>query len=264
VKPTVGLWIWNEADERPPSPPLEAWRAAGVSRVYLKCGDGSSVWGQFAGEIAMLHGLGFEVYGWQYVYGSGHGDESGPGIKALQDGADGLVLDVEGEWEASPAPASEARTLVGKLRAASSRPILMTSFGQPNYHARLAWPTWSQLVDGFLPEVFPEEWNSTIAGSLDLMYRSHQNVGVTKPLYPVAYLYPADNPVVKPEDVTEFLGQAEAGGYEHVSFWRDGIMDQACVDAIAAYLGTGGWGETVEDRLLRIEAFLGETFKSWS
>lgn len=259
------LWVWNEKDEQPPSPSLAAWRAAGIDTIYLKCGDGTYVWDQFARELPALHALGFKVWAWQYVYGAGN--ETGPAIAAMDAGADGFIIDAEGEWERSASVSPSA--YVAAIRAVSNKPIYLSSFGQPHLHGGMRWSIWDTIIDGYIPQVFPDAWGLTIADAITRMYQSHSGLSLIQPIYPAAYLYPQANPVVNGADVAEFLGQAQAGGYERVSFWRDGIMGQDCVDALSAFLAlppappTPAPGAALEERVARIESYLGATFKGW-
>ena len=68
--------------------------------MLIKSGDGTTYWSQFSPRVVSgLHARGLNVCAWQFIYGRKPGKEAGVGAAAVANGADCLVLDVEGQYE---------------------------------------------------------------------------------------------------------------------------------------------------------------------
>ena len=66
------MWIWEVPYSSGGNVDAitSAARQYGVSTVYVKSSDGTSMWSQFSPSfVQALHGAGIHVCAWQYVYG---------------------------------------------------------------------------------------------------------------------------------------------------------------------------------------------------
>jgi hypothetical protein len=259
---TVGIWVWEAGQIGTPT--LADWAAAGVARVYVKAGDGVTPWtAQLAALLPQIKALGMETYGWSYV--RGEAGEEGPAIAALKAGVDGWVIDAEREVEDGGNAWTPAQYCAA-LRAVADKPILMSSFGQPKAHPKMGWSAWGAAVDGFCPQIFPflAGWPGSNADTITLMYQQYSSY-TNKPLYPVGELWRDEvMPVVVGNDVFDFLANCQAGGYDHASLFRAGIMGQDVADAVRTFAGPVAPVASLEQRVANIEAFLGSTFKGWT
>ncbi len=131
-----GMWIWYVDHSDGGSLPSIVTRARryGVGTLYIKAGDGGSVWSQFTEYLVdSLHKYGLDVCAWQFVYGDNPVAEAKVGAAAVQRGADCLVIDAEGQYEGKYASADRY------IRALRSRigldfPLSLAGFPYVDYH----------------------------------------------------------------------------------------------------------------------------------
>ena len=85
-----------------------------------------------------LHARGLDVCAWQFIYGDKPGKEAKVGAAAVANGADCLVLDVEGQYEGKYPQASyfmsSLRSLIGP-----DYPLGLASFPYVDYHPALPY-----------------------------------------------------------------------------------------------------------------------------
>lgn len=253
---SVGVFVWNMADTSIDE--LTQLAASGVTRIYLKCGDGNTYWSQFSYSFAALKKIFKEVYAWQYIYGSG--DESLPAQRAANFAPDGFVIDAEGEFESQSAirPAAYIASIKRYLKC----PILLSSFAYAKQHAGIRFSEWDALVDGYLPQLFPlyPGWPN-IPDSITLAYNEYTGL-TTKPIYPLGELFLSTGPQQTTcNDLTAFIQNAGAGGYEHCALWRAGLLpDSQC---FANILKPTPPSPTLEERVANLEAWA-SSFKALS
>src|SRR5262249_53295089 len=115
-----GMWIWylSRSSHGKLGAIAKKAHAHGIGTVLIKSGDGTTYWNQFSPSVvAGLHARGLNVCAWQFLYGSKPGKEARVGAAAVANGADCLVLDVEGQYEGKYAQASyfisSLRSLLG-------------------------------------------------------------------------------------------------------------------------------------------------------
>ena len=130
------MWIWylSRSDGGSPSAIIARARAAGVLTLIIKSSDGGHYWSQFSpGLVDELRAGGLHVCAWQYVYGSEPEAEARAGARAVDAGAQCLIIDAEAEYEGRYAAAasylSELRSLVGR-----SYPVGLATFPYVDYH----------------------------------------------------------------------------------------------------------------------------------
>jgi hypothetical protein len=131
-----GMWIWNVDRSDGGSVPriLARARAAGIGTLYVKAGDGGSVWSQFnKSRVGALHEGGLDVCAWQFVYGDSPVAEAKVGATAVRRGADCLVIDAEGQYEGKYAAADRyIRAL--RARIGAGFPLSLAGFPYVDYH----------------------------------------------------------------------------------------------------------------------------------
>ena len=118
-----GMWIWYVSHSEGGSLPAIIARAKrhGIGTVYIKSGDGATVWSQFNKSlVGELHRGGLDVCAWQFVYGDHPAAEAKVGATAVARGADCLVIDAEGDYEGKYAAADP---YIRQLRASDRRQL---------------------------------------------------------------------------------------------------------------------------------------------
>jgi hypothetical protein len=131
-----GMWIWYLERSNGGSVPAIVAQAkrAGIGTVYIKAGDGASVWSQFnRGLVRALHRGGLDVCAWQFVYGDSPVAEARVAAAAVEKGADCFVIDAEGDYEGKYAAADlYIRTLRGAI--GETFPLSLAAFPYVDYH----------------------------------------------------------------------------------------------------------------------------------
>src|SRR4051794_38935300 len=97
-----GMWIWylDKSEGGDLDAITAKANAAGVKTVFIKSGDGATYWSQFSPlVVGGLKQRGLNVCAWQFVYGKVPTDEADAGAKAVQSGAQCLVIDAETDYE---------------------------------------------------------------------------------------------------------------------------------------------------------------------
>lgn len=131
-----GMWIWYVSHSESGSIPAIVARAKSndIGTVYVKSGDGGTVWSQFTKAlVTALHQGGLDVCAWQFVYGDHPAAEARVGAISVQRGADCLVIDAEGEYEGKYAAADRyMRTL--RADVGETFPVSLAGFPYVDYH----------------------------------------------------------------------------------------------------------------------------------
>ncbi|HEX3359996.1 MAG TPA: hypothetical protein VHS74_03290, partial [Solirubrobacterales bacterium] len=131
-----GMWIWYVDQSQGgylPAIVATAHRHH-IGTVYIKSGDGTTYWEQFSGPlVAELHRAGLKVCAWQFVYGNKPAAEARIGARAVEAGADCLVIDAEAQYEGKYAAAD---LYISRLRAAigAGFPLSLAGFPYVDYH----------------------------------------------------------------------------------------------------------------------------------
>jgi hypothetical protein len=212
-----GMWIWVLA--RSEGGDLGAIvnraRAYGVTTVFLKSSDGTNFWSQFSPQnVATLKNAGLHVCAWQYVYGSNPQGEATLGVRAVQNGAECLVIDAEGEYEGKY---SQAQTYVSALRAGigASYPLALGSFPYNDFHP--SFPYSVLLGPGGAQFDLPQMYWKAIGTSVDAVYAHTWPVNrpYQRAIFPLGQLY--QDPA--PAEIARFRTLAGAYGASGVSWW---------------------------------------------
>jgi hypothetical protein len=212
-----GMWIWYVSRSSGGSPSAIAARAAasGVETVFVKSSDGTNYWSQFnAAYVEALKAYGLRVCAWQYVYGRRPVTEARAGRRAIESGADCLVIDAEIEYEGRYAAAS---TYMSKLRAyaGDDYPIGLAGWPYVDYHP--AYPLSVFLGPGGAQFNVPQMYWKAIGVSVDEVFAHTYlyNSLYGRTIAPLGQTYGAP----KSPDLRRFRELASAYGAPGVSWW---------------------------------------------
>jgi hypothetical protein len=194
-----GMWIWYVEHSNGGSIPaiVAQAKAAGIGTVYVKAGDGGSVWSQFSTALVKaLHRGGLDVCAWQFVYGDNPVAEARVGAAAVEKGADCLVIDAESQYEGKYAAADlyirTLRPLIGE-----AFPLSLAGFPYVDYHPAFPYSvffgpggaTYNQ------PQMYWKAIQTSVRGVYEHTYLYNRLWG--HPIYPVGQTYesPGNGPL---------------------------------------------------------------------
>ncbi len=212
-----GMWIWylSRSSHGKLGAIARKAHSHGIETVLIKSGDATTYWRQFSPSMVNgLHARGLKVCAWQFIYGRKPGKEARVGAAAVANGADCLVMDVEGQYEGRYVQAS---TYIGMLRSLIGQnfPLALASFPYVDYHPALPFSVF--LGPGGAQYNLPQLYWKTIGTTVDTGYihtwvwnRIYQ-----RPILPLGQVYL--NP--KPKQIRRFRALALSHGYEGVSWW---------------------------------------------
>jgi hypothetical protein len=211
-----GMWIWyiDKSDGGDLDAIAARANAAGVKTIYIKSGDGATYWSQFSPLIVGgLKQRGLNVCAWQFVYGKVPSDEADIGARAVQSGAQCLVIDAESDYEGKYA---EAKTYMTRLRSQLQPgfPVGLTSFPYVDYHPGLPYSVFfANGADFNLPQVYWKDIGTSPDTAMQHTYVHNRIYG--KPIFPLGQSY-SDPP---PEEMTRFRQLAAVYGSSGLSWW---------------------------------------------
>jgi hypothetical protein len=155
-----GLWIWYlDYVGMTAAQAAAKAQSLGVGYVLIKSGQDTSFWPQRfnASIVKEFTSRGLRVLAWPYVTPSGGAGAIDAAVQAANvPGCDGLVLDVEIEWEQNGDHTADAQALCQGIRAkAPGVWLAYTSFGWIGQHPGLPWTTFdSHCGDAYFPQVY--------------------------------------------------------------------------------------------------------------
>jgi hypothetical protein len=234
----AGMWIWVLA--RTEGGNLNAIaaraRANGVSTVFLKSSDAASSWAQFSPQnVATLRSAGLHVCAWQYVYGNNPQGEAAAGVRAVQSGAECLVIDAEAEYEGKY---RQAQAYVQALRTGigASYPLALAGFPYVDFHRSFPFSVF--LGPGAAQFNLPQMYWKAIGTTVDNAYAHTWPVNrvYQRPIFPLGQLY--QDPA--PAEIARFRTLAAAYGASGVSWWDWQEATPRGWEAIAAPLAALG------------------------
>jgi peptidoglycan hydrolase-like protein with peptidoglycan-binding domain len=213
-----GMWIWyvSKSDGGDLAAIAAQAHAAQVSTLFVKSSDGSSnYWSQFSPTlVATLHAAGLHVCAWQYVYGTNPAGEAALGARAVEAGADCLVIDAESEYEGRY---GAAQTYIAYLRAkiGPSYPLGLASFPYVYYHTSLPYSVFLGPEGAQFDA--PQMYWKTIGNSVDTVYA---NTYISNRIYGRA-IFPLGQTYESPSSAEElrFRAQAPLYGAGGISWW---------------------------------------------
>src|SRR3954452_8055067 len=211
-----GMWIWyvDKSDGGDLDAIAARANAAGVKTVFIKSSDGATYWSQFSPLIvAGLKQRGLNVCAWQFVYGKVPTDEADAGARAVQSGAQCLVIDAESDYEGRYAA---AKTYMIRLRSQipPSFPVALTSFPYVDYHPGLPYSVFfANGADFNLPQAYWKDIGTSVDTAMEHTYVHNKIYG--KPIFPLGQSY-SDPP---PDQMTRFRQLAALYGSSGHSWW---------------------------------------------
>jgi len=188
-----GMWIWYlERSNGGSIPAIVAQaKAAGIGTVYVKAGDGGTVWEQFSrGLVAALHHRGIDVCAWQFVYGDSPVAEARVGAAAVAKGADCLVIDAEGDYEGKYAAADlYIRTLRGAI--GDTFPLSLAGFPYVDYHPSFPYSVFFGPGGATFnqPQMYWKTIGTSVRAVFEHTYLYNRIWG--HPIYPIGQTYEA-------------------------------------------------------------------------
>ena len=167
---TRGMWIWELAhsDGGNLSSLIADARRYGINTLFIKSGDGTSIWSQFnASLVSTLRAHGLRVCAWQYAYGNHPITEAYVGATAVKDGANCLVIDAESEYEGKYVSAQAYMTRLRKLIGANY-PVSLAGFPYVDFHPGFPYSVF--LGPGGAQYNTPQMYWADIGTTVDAVY----------------------------------------------------------------------------------------------
>jgi Putative peptidoglycan binding domain len=212
-----GMWIWylSHSSHGRLGAIAKKARGHGINTVFIKSGDGTSYWSQFSPSVVSgLHARGLNVCAWQFIYGRKPGKEARVGAAAVANGADCLVLDVEGQYEGKY---SQASYYMSSLRSqiGADYPVGLASFPYVDYHPALPYSVF--LGPGGAQYNVPQLYWKDIGTTVDQGYIHTWvwNRIYGRPIAPLGQVY--NKP--KAGQIRRFRALAMSHGFDGVSWW---------------------------------------------
>jgi hypothetical protein len=212
-----GMWIWyvSKSEGGDIAAIGARARATGLSTVYVKSGDGASLWSQFTAQlVADLHAQGLKVCGWQYVYGKDPIGEAQVAAAAATDGADCFVIDAETEYEGRYAAAQRYMNAL-RQRVGEAFPVGLASYPYVDYHPTEPYSVF--LGPGGAQANLPQVYWKTIGGGVGTVSAHtwiHNRI-YNVPVAPLGQSY--NSPTAA--DITRFRQIWAGYGAGGVSWW---------------------------------------------
>ncbi|HEX5308808.1 MAG TPA: peptidoglycan-binding domain-containing protein [Solirubrobacteraceae bacterium] len=213
-----GMWIWyvSQSDRGNLASIVAQAKAAQIGTLFVKSSDGSSnYWSQFSPAlVATLHAYGLRVCAWQYVYGTNPAGEATLGAKAVEAGADCLVIDAEAEYEGKY---GAAQTYIADLRAkiGPSYPLGLASFPYVYYHTSFPYSVF--LGPNGAQFNAPQMYWKAIGNSVDTTYANTyvSNRVYGRAIFPLGQTYESPSSA----DLLRFREEAPLYGAPGISWW---------------------------------------------
>jgi hypothetical protein len=211
----------------------------GMRWITVKCGDSGNIWSQFNTDlITRAHAAGLKIFGWAYVYGNNIQGEINVALNVLNLGADGFIIDAEGEYERLANNAAAAAQYCQGIRAVYPNTFLAHApFPIISLHSGFPYVTFGKYCDAVMPQAYWADiggtnYMVTMVTRMNNEWRTWQNnlagadTNAIKPLAPIGQGYNSVNGTVTGAAITTFINAlktntppATAGGYNGLSFW---------------------------------------------
>ncbi|HVW46197.1 MAG TPA: peptidoglycan-binding protein [Solirubrobacterales bacterium] len=188
-----GMWIWYVDQSQGGYLPaiIATAHRHHIGTVYVKSGDGTTYWEQFGAPlVAELHRAGLKVCAWQFVYGKRPAAEARVGARAVEAGADCLVIDAEARYEGRYAAAD---VYIARLREAigAGFPLSLAGFPYVDYHP--AFPYSVFLGPGGAtvnqPQMYWKDIGTSVHAVFAHTYLYNRLWG--RPIFPIGQTYEA-------------------------------------------------------------------------
>jgi peptidoglycan hydrolase-like protein with peptidoglycan-binding domain len=212
------MWIWvlDRTEGGDPARIAARARAAGVETVFVKSGDGASLWRQFTRPlVTALKAQGLRVCAWQFIYGRRPAAEARVGAASVARGADCLIADAETSYEGRYASAATYLRVL-RARIGAAFPLAMTSFPYVDLHPSFPYSVF--LGPGGAQVNMPQVYWKDIGDRVDrsLARTVQLNRVYARPIHPVGQLYQAPSTT----EVLQFGRLAAAYAVPGLSWWE--------------------------------------------
>jgi peptidoglycan hydrolase-like protein with peptidoglycan-binding domain len=214
---TRGMWIWVLASSNYGNPASIITQAKryGVSTVFVKAGDGTTVWPQFSQTlVSTLNAAHLHVCAWQFVYGQHPVLEAEVGAQAVANGANCLVIDAESAYQGKYV---QAQTYMQKLRqlVGANYPIALAGFPYVDYHPGFPYSVF--LGPGGAQYNTPQMYWKDIGTTVDDVYAHTYafNDIYQRPIEPLGQVF--DSPSA--EQIHRFRSMSRSYRSPGVSWW---------------------------------------------
>ncbi|HET9719539.1 MAG TPA: peptidoglycan-binding domain-containing protein [Solirubrobacteraceae bacterium] len=212
-----GMWIWmlSSSDGGNLNSIIAQAHAYGVGTLFIKSGDGTSMWSQFnAATVAALHRAHLRVCAWQYVYGTHPVFEADVGAQAVRDGADCLVIDAEVEYQGKYV---QAQTYIRTLRKQIGYrfPVALAGFPWIDYHPSFPYSVFlgPHAAQVNVPQMYWRDIGTTVDNVYAHTYE--WNELYQRPIAPLGQLY--NNPPLR--QILRFRSISRYYRAPNVSWW---------------------------------------------
>jgi hypothetical protein len=212
-----GMWIWmlSSTEGGRLGSIIRAARSQGISTLFIKSGDGTSMWSQFnRTTVADLHRARLRVCAWQYVYGTHPYYEAEVAARAVRDGANCLVIDAEVEYQGKYV---QAQTYIRTLRKLIGYrfPVALAGFPWVDYHPSFPYSVFlgPHAAQVNVPQMYWRDIGTTVVNVYAHTYE--WNELYQRPIAPLGQLY--DNPPM--QEIHRFRAISRYYHAPGVSWW---------------------------------------------
>lgn len=191
IPPSKGLWIWHwDYIGKTAQEAAQVAFDLGVSYVLIKSGQDASQWSDRynATTVGEFTKRGIRVLAWPYITTNDIPGSIDAAVEAaLVPGTDGLVLDVEIEWEQGGDYSAQAEALCKGIRAGAPDTFLAySSWGWVGYHGGFPFTAFDTYCgDAYFAQVYFSDRGVTWDGSKGLpqALQMYEDEGLKAPLW---------------------------------------------------------------------------------
>jgi hypothetical protein len=238
-----GIWTWRLSNVEDGDPWTMVSKAVhgGLSHITVKVSDGLKPMqsGDYLRRVVKaMHSQNIQVWAWAYVYGKSVSNAAAEGVllasRATGIGADGVILDVEGEYEVAGS-AEWVKSCCASVGAGFSGPLALSSFWKPSVHSQLPWHQFCALCDIIMPQVYCFKSDAGLQAQ-----ECWEEFAPYLKAYPKLQMFPtgaiaAEESDSNPLKVKHFCDEVDKAGWAGANFWCWDEAVTATWDAMAAW-----------------------------
>jgi hypothetical protein len=211
-----GMWIWYVSRSGgTPEAIADQARDHRIDTVYIKSGDGVDYWGQFSEFLVEeLKEKGLRVCAWPFAYGEEPKAEARVAARAVEAGADCLVVDAETHYEGRYG-AADKYVRVLRRRIGPVFPLGLTSFPYVDFHPSFPYSVFLGPggAEFNLPQIYWEAIGTSVPNAFAHTYPVNRPYG--RSIYPIGQTWQDPGRA----EILGFRRYARAYGAEGVSWW---------------------------------------------
>ncbi len=231
-KPWEGkhIWIWMLSQAGPLHSVIRRAVNMGLSGIMIKSWDGGTS-GLFLDQLHKIvgpaHEAGLTVGAWGYSYGHNAVPEAKAMKKALDAGADWLIIDAEDEYENREGKTNALKLGIEVIRAMGTKTTLgYTTFALPQYHDAFPYSEFSSFCSVCLPQIY---WGLMDFPLDEIFAMSMRGLSKYKvPIAPVGQCYGE----VTAKQIIHFSHLARVNDLKGISYYSWQHASEAQLDAI--------------------------------